>query len=80
MIYTILSGEPWMIQTAPGSNEISLEVDEDPSLVGLHTLSIMVTANDYPDKIEPKTIDVLIVVQCTDPDLLLETWTAPPVW
>ena len=79
MTYTILSSEPWMIQTAPGSNEVSLEVDEDPSLVGLHTLSIEVTSDDYPSEIATKRIDVQVDVQCTDPDLLLETWTTPPV-
>ena len=59
-----------MIQTAPGSNEVSLEVDEDPSLVGLHTLSIMVTSDDYHTRISPKTINVPIAVQCTSPRLL----------
>ena len=41
----------------------------------------MVTSDDYPLGIATKTIDVPVdVILCTDPELLLETWTTLPVW
>ena len=54
----------------------SLEVDEDPFLLGSYTLSIMVELNDYPSVI--KTVDVPIIVHCSDP-LLIATSSIIPI-
>ena len=68
-----------MIQDSADDRLFSFEVNEDPSLLGGHTLSLMVSSDDYGADIAPKTISLPVSVLCTAP-ILFETWTAPPVW
>ena len=47
MSYSKLNSDAWMRQDSADPNVFSLEVDEDPFLLGSHTLSIEVTSIDY---------------------------------
>ena len=57
----------------------SLEVNEDPSLVGEYTLTLEVNSVDYSADVTPKSISLPVSVRCTDPELV-EIWTTPADW
>ena len=57
----------------------SFEVNEDPGLLGEHTLTLLVSSVGYPADITPLSIDLPVSVRCTNPDLI-ETWITPPMW
>ena len=45
--YAMTSAQTWIIQDLDDELNFSIEVDEDPSLVGEHTLTVEVTSDDY---------------------------------
>ena len=80
LTYTVTSSPGWVIQDSAGSRTFSIQVNEDPTLLGgPYTLSIDVTSVDYPSHIAVKSISVPIEVVCTNP-LLVATWTVPATW
>ena len=56
------SSQTWILQDLSDDLTFSIEVDEDESLIGDHTLSVEVSSDDYPSYIIPYTISVLISV------------------
>ena len=66
-----------MIQDLSYPKVFSIEVAEDPLLLGSYTLSIMAELNDYPSV--TKTVDVPIIVQCSDPTLIATSSIIPIV-
>ena len=56
------SSQPWIVQDSDDDRVFSIEVNEDESLIGDHTLSVEVSSDDYPADISPYTISVLISV------------------
>ena len=54
-------------------NTFSLEVNENQALLSTHTMIIMVIFYDYPSV--TKTVNVSIIVQCSNLDL--DAWTDP---
>ena len=57
----------------------SFEVNEDPGLLGEHTLTLLVSSVGYPADVTPLSIDLPVSVRCTNPELI-EVWTTPAVW
>ena len=77
--YTMNSSLTWIIQDPSDELKFSIEVNEDPSLLGAHILTVEVASDDYSSEIAAKTISVPIFVRkCTDP-LLLEPGSNPAI-
>ena len=67
MTYSKTSNQSWITQDSTNDRIFMISVNEDPSLTGEHTLSVLVTSDDYPTDITAKTIEVPISVRCTNP-------------
>ena len=64
--YAMSSSQPWIIQDFSDDRTFSIEVNEDASLIGDYTLSVVVSSDEYSADISAYTIDVPIIVECTD--------------
>ena len=70
--YTVSSSQPWIIQDLSDDQTFSIDVDEDASLIGDHTLSVEVSSDNYPSEISAYMISVLITVTSADPTLWID--------
>ena len=75
------SSQTWIIQDPGDQLNFRIEVNEDPSLLGAHALTVEVTSVDYPYYIDAKMIEVPISVVCTNqPIFLSSSWSTPSIW
>ena len=57
----MISSQPWIVPDLYDERLFSIQVNEDATLIGFHTLSVKVSSVDYPS-ISAYTIDVFIDV------------------
>ena len=60
--YAMSSSQSWIEQDSSNDRTFSIAVDEDASLLGDHTLSVVVSSDEYSSDISAYTIDVPITV------------------
>ena len=60
--YAMTSLQTWIVQDLTDDRTFSIDVDEDASLIGVHTLIVEVSSIDYPFHIGTYTISVPITV------------------
>ena len=74
------SSQSWIVQDLTDDRSFSIEVNDDPTLIGDHTLSIEVSSVDYPNDISVYTITVPITVVsfCHDSEIKLPSPVIDP--
>ena len=61
--YDMTSSESWIVQDSSDDRSFSIEVNDNASLIGDHTLSVEVNSDNYPSYITAYTISVTITVE-----------------